>query len=446
MIEAGTAQAALVEGGPAGVILLLPALAVAACAFRRPALALAALLFLRAAADCARNVGIVLPGGMFLNPGGALGLAALLVGLRAFAALKPKRYELFLPWIALGTGLLWALCVGVLRFGPGQLSASVRELFRLGAVCGIFAAAYHAAERGREKSVHWGVGAALALCCVWGIGQYLLGGGVLEKTSWVRRATGPFAYPNTLGYVLLGGLNVLAAQFAESQSRKARLRLGAVLALLALGLAFSVSFTLIALSLLSFAGLLYLLRRRLLLAVFAGVLLFSAPLIAPRVRMMLRSNIAEDLADRYPRTTLTARLLIWRHLLYVAGEMPLTGWGLGTVRAVNPVKEFLHARGSDPHNDMILFLVEGGVVGLAAYAAFHLLALRSIAKAADELRETSLAGLSRGLFVTYGAVMAGSLINNLLSFTAFLFLLWAEIGLLLGAAARLSRPSPSCKA
>ena len=143
-----------------------------------------------------------------------------------------------------------------------------------------------------------------------------------------------------------------------------------------------------------------------------------------------------------PRNTLTARLLIWPSLLAAFREHPILGWGLGAATRVNPVKEIERNVGSDPHNDCILFMVEGGAVGLAGLVAFHVAALLLIARRAERLRGTAAHARAAGLWITCVALMVGSLANNLLSFTAFLMLFWGWAACALYGDGR-EEPAPS---
>ncbi len=425
--------------GASAAIVLVPAAAFLALFFVQRAWGLAFFIALRSLADAAGEVRLGGGGGFSVNAGGLLGVAVLVAGVVSLRRLQRDRRRFLLPFLPLLGAAAVAGIVGIARFGGSHLPQVVREGARLAAIPAFFTAVLTITSQRDRRLLRRVLYGAIVLCGVWGGVQFAVGAGVMEATSGVRRATGPFAYPNTLGYVLLLGINLLVAQVLAVRSGRAvpMSRLAFLAALLVM-LAFTASFTIFALLVLSAVLFLFLERRVVVLGVLVVLVFFSGPLLLPRVRMLLQSNIAVDVEEGLPRNTLTARPVIWRGLLEKFREKPGVGWGLRSVPLVNPVREIDRGVGSDPHNDLILFLVEGGLIGLAGFCAYQIATLLLLARLACSLRGT--AAEATALWVTWVAMMAGSLANNLLSFTAFLFIVWGWVGVVLSDKACRTQP------
>ena len=50
-----------------------------------------------------------------------------------------------------------------------------------------------------------------------------------------------------------------------------------------------------------------------------------------------------------------------------------------------------------------------------------------VGRLSDRLRDTQYGPQATALWITYVCMLAGSLVNNLLSFTAYLFLYWGSV-------------------
>jgi O-antigen ligase len=412
----------------AALAVVAPAALFLALFFARPAWGLAFFVVARGAADAFSELRLDAPGAS-LNPAAALGLAALLAAAARAPRMRREDLRSCAPFAILLAVVLYEGAVGLAGFGVGHASEVVRELLRYASIPAVFALA-RTLPTARERNLLYGaVVGALALCAAWGIAQFVLGAGVLEATSGVRRARGPFAFPNTLAYAALLGLALLGGElFFGAAGRARRGALLAAMALFVVALVLTASLTVFALALLAAALFMVLKRRTAPLAVVVVLVLAASPLLAPRLAMLRASRPDIDLADGFAQNTLTARLEIWRGLLSVYRERPLCGWGLRSVPRVNPVQDEARGVGSDPHNDLVLFLVEGGALGLAGLVVFHLWALRMLARLAAGAREPARCGRATGLWVMYACMLAGSLGNNLMSFTALLVLFWAAAG------------------
>ena len=415
--------------GPAGVAVVPPATLFMALFGLRPAWGLAFFVVVRSVADAFGEHTLVVKG-LSLNPASLLGVAMLVAGAASFARSAARRslaallpFSFLVAVTLISGGVAWA------RFGAEFLPEVFREAARLAVIPAFFMAVYaRRKERDRQLLVR-AFFTAVFVCGLWGVIQFALGAGVWEGTSGVRRASGPFAYPNTLGYVLLLGINVLLCRLLLGGAAREGNKVRAIgLFVLLVMLALTASITVFVLLILSVLLILVLTRRTLVLAVVLVLIAAASPLLIPRIGMLLRSDPYGDLRAGQAQNTLTARLHIWHRLLGTFCEHPVVGWGLRTTRRVNPVIEFERGIGSDPHNDCILFMVEGGVVGLAGFLAFHVCALLLLARRGDRLPPGPERAQAAALWITYVAMMVGSLGNNLLSFTAYVVLFWGWVG------------------
>ena len=227
--------------GAAGqaAVVVAPVLACALLLWARPAWGLAALLCLRAAADAvgAASVGAV---PLRLNLAACLGLLAMGAACLRFRHVAARDLRRLWPFaVLLGTVSVGG-AVGAATLGLSHVPVAAREIMRLAALpaCGVFAlslpdAASRRVVRRAVAAIVWG-------CAAWGCVQVVWGRGVLEATSGVRRATGPFAYPNMLGYVLLLGIVCAACRAIRTGSRRSWIAAAAFTASLALTASFSV--------------------------------------------------------------------------------------------------------------------------------------------------------------------------------------------------------------
>ncbi|HAK96493.1 MAG TPA: hypothetical protein DCM87_16260 [Planctomycetes bacterium] len=407
---------ALVVGIPAAVFFAL--------ALVRPAWGLAFFALARGAADAFSDVRLDALGAG-VNPASALGAAALVAAAVRARLLDRAALRLCGPLGILLAVVGFEAAVGLATFGAGHAGDALRELLRFASILAFFALVLTLPSARERRIVYLAVLAAIAMCAAWGAVQYAAGSGTFEAVSGVRRARGPFAYPNTLAYAALLGTVLLGGELLSGAPGRAGRwgRIAGAAALLAV-LALTASVTVIALAFLALGLFLLLTRRTALLAAAVVLALAACPLLLPRLSMLAASEPSVDLADGHARNTLTARLDIWRGLLSVARERPVWGWGLRSVPRVSPVQDEIRGAGSEPHNDFLLFLVEGGAVGLAGFIAFHLAALRMLARRAAAAPAGARKGRLAGLWVMYACMLAGSLGNNLLSFTALLVLFW----------------------
>jgi len=97
------------------------------------------------------------------------------------------------------------------------------------------------------------------------------------------------------------------------------------------------------------------------------------------------------------------RLAIWREALKVAQQRPLLGHGTGSYRTVfcasaQPPDMCLYGGGKHPHNQFLFIAIEGGLLGVACYAAW-LLALGSALW--RQRNEGLLGAIGPGLWVVW---------------------------------------------
>ncbi len=406
----------------------IPAAAFLALMLVRPAWGLAFFVLARGAADAFSDVRLDVFGSG-VNPASALGAAAICAA--AVRARRLDRADLRLcgPLGVLTAVVAFEAAAGLASSGAVHAGDALREILRCASILAFFALVLSLPSARERRTVYLGILAAIAMCAVWGVAQYAAGSGTFEAVSGVRRARGPFAYPNTLAYAALLGIVLLGGELLHGAAGRAGrgMRIAGAAALLVV-LALTASVTVIALAFVALALFLIVTRKAALLAVGVVLVLAACPLLLPRLAMLAASEPSVDLAGGHARNTLTARLDIWRGLLSVARERPVCGWGLRSVPRVSPVHDEIRGAGSEPHNDFLLFLVEGGAIGLAGFIAFHLTALRMLARRAAAAPDGARKGRLFGLWVMYACMLAGSLGNNLMSFTALLVLFWGAAG------------------
>ncbi len=410
-------------------VVLIPAVLFLCLFFIRPWWGIAFFVFARTCADAAGHytVGI---SGFSLNAAGTLGLAVYATGGYSFVLLVKRKsvpWRGLIPFAFLTAASALALAAGWRNFGSGSLFRALPELIRMGTFPLFFLSVRMATDVGDRKRLVQLFVAAIMLAGIWGAVQFASGRGNLEQTSGVLRATGPFAYPNTLGYFLLLGINLACSHllFTDSaaSSRRTRRWLYVLIGGLVCFLALTASFTIFGLLVVSVVLFGLLKRKPALFALLVIAFLAASPLFFNRIRMVLRSDVAADISEGVPRNTLTARFVIWNGLFSVFREKPLAGWGLETVQRINPVRRPA-GMGCAPHNDALLFMTEGGIAGLLLFSAFHASVLLYLAHRAKENKMPGAGWSIHALWITWICCMAGSLANNFLSFTAFVLLFW----------------------
>lgn len=133
------------------------------------------------------------------------------------------------------------------------------------------------------------------------------------------------------------------------------------------------------------------------LLVTAAILLVAVPPVNQRVVETFNASSEYEDGDG----SLSWRLSYWGEVLPLVTDNPITGIGLG-------VTGFRTEAAKAPHNDYLRFLVEAGIVGLAAYVGF-LFALLTTAVQAMRGRPR---GFTRSVGVGFAACVLATLVTS----------------------------------
>lgn len=245
------------------------------------------------------------------------------------------------------------------------------------------------------------------------VGAVSRAGPLVETKGMLVRVTSTFSSSNQFGrYLMLLLLMAWAVQAALPRRHRAGVLLASLPATALLVLTYTRSAWLgLAVGLVVIG---VVLNRRALAGLLAvsGVLLLAVPPI--RDRIFTTASPYEHAGG-----SISWRLSYWQEeVLPLADRNPVTGIGLG-------ITQLQTEQGAAPHNEYLRFLVETGVVGLAAYLAFLLAlgvtAVRAVRRCSD--------GLTRRLGVGFGACVAATLVAsavaNLVLDVALMWLLMA---------------------
>jgi O-antigen polymerase len=213
-----------------------------------------------------------------------------------------------------------------------------------------------------------------------GIFQLATGNYFFENDSGLGRISSTFSHPNTFGSFLFVILTLcLIAFFAIKLEKKptnfSRLLRYAFFGLLSILFILTYSRT-------AWAGLLiatltvFILKPRVrLLIAYGGFLLTSLILLFEKTRERILGIFEHQMFD-----SMYGRYEIWDMALYRTWKKPFIGYGIGSFSEI--IKD---TRGKEtgnvyPHNDLVRFFLEGGILGVALYLLYLLGALYYSAK------------------------------------------------------------------
>ncbi len=220
---------------------------------------------------------------------------------------------------------------------------------------------------------------------------------VIGERTWPVRVLGAAA-------VLTGSLVLLL-----SQSRGGLI--GFALALLAMGVAYSRKFLLVAV---------------VIVLIGIGLVLAVGPL---QVGQQLLTQAGDSVIG-----SLDGRLELWSRALYMVQDFPFTGVGLGMF---DPVLDllyplFLLGPGSDlfhPHNVLLAQAVMAGIPGLVAFGASLILLLCMALQSVRFSRSGAFWPLAVGLLGSVAAYLGHGLFDSIDSFIKAHTIVWAVFGL-----------------
>jgi O-antigen ligase len=125
------------------------------------------------------------------------------------------------------------------------------------------------------------------------------------------------------------------------------------------------------------------------------------------------------------------RLSHWNLLLKAWQQFPIFGYGLATAQPIG--------NGFLAHNDYVRALVEGGIVGLAAFLAFIVAQfVRLVLLIRSAPRGSRQGSLCLTLLAILLSISVGMITENIWSHTTLFFYWWSYLGLLVGSGTSLS--------
>ena len=391
-----------------------------------------ALLALRPVLDLAEG-NLFYLGPLSLNPAGLAGL--LLVAVSTLFLLANHQILKNLP-VKLPVALLLGLAGFSILYSPSP-SDSIAELIKLLNIFLIFSAAFVIAIKDRSTDKYLtAILAGTGLPCLLGLWQLISSSGGFSGDGLTNRLTGSFIHPNLFAFFLVITANLVIYFLIGARDKFVRLAwLGA------LGLNFLLilfTYTRGAWLGLTISGLVWgmLFFSKRLLAWLAGwlVLLTLATLL---VWPLAEQNFDLVGSQLYQRLTagslvkdasLQSRLEVWQRARQAFLKKPMTGYGLGTFILVESGQINSSATPLlEAHNDYFRLAVELGIFGALLYIfiwlAFARISVRALKSGLGKKRPAG--ALVLALALTFLVV---SFFDNILRFTAVLWLLWTTLG------------------
>lgn len=360
---------------------------------------------------------------MKMNQPGVMAAFALVVGLftqNLFWTLGLSTWTLLslLPWALTGIGLmviaqrgalLWQQGAGLLAMAVGFLALPLLWLHQVPAWdpvarCGGLALlALLLTQAGASpgfgnaaRRTGWLCAGLTLVCALIVVVQALVlpYWPALQLVPLPARPYGPFLQPNVMASFVATGLALVLWLFYSAPV--ARWPAVAALSLLAFSLVFCQStigylgagFVLVCLSALAWRD-----GRGRVLAAWAGIVWGAG--LARCLNLLLGVHLVDHEGGRL------SRLQIWEACLWLIRQKPLFGWGYGRFDAVLPeafralgVNQMERTLFTHPHNEILYWLVEGGMVaglGLSLLLAWY---LRLGLRAWQQARQAGDAGMS----------------------------------------------------
>jgi putative inorganic carbon (hco3(-)) transporter len=390
----------------------------------RPALFITVVLLVR---PCLDDVSDVTAGVRSANLGGAVALALILSTALAVSRQRRVTWPQAAPvlMVALGVSAVSAVQAR-LKLGAVVGTVPMSEFLRLAALCAAYVAAanlFPTAEKARRLCLI--VGLSGVIPGIIGIVEWIRGPTVAEGLG-VPRVSGPFVSPVPFATFL--AVTALILIFMPRGRLPAWARVAAAI-LVCVPLVGTLTregwfvFT---------AGVVLLgWRNRRAVVVAIAIAVVAVVALVPTVhdRVLPRSQASASAPPTYE--SWQWRRDNWRGLLEKWREAPVFGYGLRTTIYVNPRSPAdRHGQTGyafEAHSLPVRLLVEGGVILLAAYAAFFAVLIRSVRRLARDPWE--LQSLGKVLLVIWSAlVVVGVTADDPLASTATMMPLLALTG------------------
>jgi hypothetical protein len=385
-----------------------------------------------------------------LRPSLAIGLAVLVLAL-IMAVERIRRKLPFWPNRELRAAHYWlftayavALLSGAIGFGSEGLFIGGRELVRAGSTVAAFLLVFWWVEDHPERyRTGWTLlflGAiAPVTVAVW---QWVTGQGYTE-TVGLNRLYGTFSHPLSLGPYLVPFILFAAGDRAASWQRK--LLRAFVIGLFTVILALTYSRTVLIVLLAGFAVLAMLHALKFGARAFLRILAVSVVVLAlvwgtggglirdRFTSISMDRKAVEAALEGRSENSFTWRILLWRMLIQMSLERPVSGHGAGMTTVLNPLVNVEYDRKPfNAHNDFVRWFFEGGALGLLCYVVYGVTicwwALRRSLAASRDAAPGALAvaaALIATIWLSLGTTEYSSQTAVLYQFNGMLALLWA---------------------
>lgn len=357
----------------------------------------------------------------------ALGIAIALLGT-ALIISERERLRSFPLLVPFGIILLWGAFSFSYSIAPRATGQDILRIFDL-FVIGFLA--FSATENLRNfRSVVTAILAASVLPIVFGFAQFFLGIGFADENVDTPRIFGTFAHPNTYSLFLFS-IVAVSILFLAIYARVPKSRVIGFTFLVLSGGALLLTFSRVAwVALFVFLVLLSLWRVRILL-----LPLILAPIVLVAFSPSVQDRIHETL-NPTPDSSVVWRQTLWADNIRMAqiDSRQWLGTGLETFPKASEELRGIRFGSNEAHNDFVKFFIEGGYVGLAAFALYLLsilsIIILSYRRATDTRLKTAFGFLGIFFLSMFLAMMTDNIFKNTPLWWIFFTVLGAALGVL----------------
>lgn len=415
---------------PFGTIAIMVVLLLIAATVLGYFVVFVSVITVRSSLDMFTDVGFAV-GARVLNIAAAVALFLLLFAalnrVHAYFRGQPRALtnveRLFAAWLIF---LLFSVGTAAAHFG--NTTDALREWIRLSSIGAVLYLATEFSLAGRTRTIVSCVLLAGLVPVLVGLWQIVSGSA--DSYAGVPRINGTFYHPITFSIFLTLMIALSLWKLRLGHSRRFW-----VVALLAQGacLVGTASFTGIAVLGVLATYLAYRSGWRARFGItFVAILVVVGFVLSPAGRSRLTElpqtrELGNVIVTGESTNSLTWRVLHW-YLLYVESQpYRAVGTGLATIQHhVSPVQ-------NDAHNDFVQMFVETGPVGIAFYIVLWLAVLQTFRRGRENLDfDPDIRLLSDHLVGITLALIAASLVDNVVNGTAMQYYLWGLVGTITG--------------
>ncbi|MCX6761360.1 MAG: O-antigen ligase family protein [Candidatus Moranbacteria bacterium] len=279
-----------------------------------------------------------------------------------------------------------------------------------------------------------------------GIFQFLTGNYFFENDSDLGRIAATFPHPNTFGSFLfvvlaLFLITFFAIKLENKLTNFSKLIIYFFAAILGLLLILTYSRTAWSGLLVAVLAIFILKPRFRLLMTYCGLLLAGAVMLFEKTRERILGIFEHHMFD-----SMYGRYEIWDMALYRSWKKPFIGYGIGSFSEMIKDTQGKATGNVYPHNDLIRFFLEGGILGVTLYLLYLIGALYYSTKSFLHYPETSekisfwgkrfdveLKTLGVIPLVLFGSTIVISMVESPSMDFTFQLLSWVLLGSWLGA-------------